>query len=104
MIAPVSVPIYVDVEVSQEEYEVDLGSDSSEDVELDTNIVVNTIVPGGLPPGGNVGDIIIKRSGANYDAEWVPPATSAEQDNTRPITAGAVYTEIGNINALLATI
>lgn len=31
-------------------------------------------------------------------------AEDAEEDNTRPITAAAVYTEIGNINALLATI
>ena len=34
----------------------------------------------------------------------VDKADSAEADNTRPITAAAVYTEIGNINALLATI
>ena len=57
-----------------------------------------------LPSGGNIGDIVMKRSGEDYDAEWVAPATSAEQDNTRPITAAAVYTEIGNINSLLATI
>jgi len=57
-----------------------------------------------LPEGGLAGDILMKRSNANYDAEWVPPADSAEKDNTRPITAAAVYTEIGNINALLATI
>jgi len=31
-------------------------------------------------------------------------ATSVEQDNTRPITAAAVYTEVGNITALLQTI
>lgn len=31
-------------------------------------------------------------------------ATSADQDNTHPITAAAVYTEIGNINVLLQTI
>lgn len=31
-------------------------------------------------------------------------ANSVEEDNTRPITAAAVYTEVGNINALLATI
>ena len=31
-------------------------------------------------------------------------ATAVEQDNTRPITAAAVYTEVGNINALLQTI
>lgn len=34
----------------------------------------------------------------------VDKATSVEGDNTKPITAAAVYTEIGNINALLATI
>lgn len=31
-------------------------------------------------------------------------ADRAEQDNTHPITSAAVYTEIGNIDALLQTI
>lgn len=31
-------------------------------------------------------------------------ANDAEHDNTNPISAAAVYTEVGNINALLATI
>lgn len=31
-------------------------------------------------------------------------ADRAEQDNTHPITAAAVFTEIGNIDALLQTI
>lgn len=34
----------------------------------------------------------------------VDTATSAEEDNTKPITSAAVRAEIGNINALLATI
>lgn len=34
----------------------------------------------------------------------VAKATAVEQDNTHPITAAAVYTEVGNINALLHTI
>nr|DAL39409.1 MAG TPA_asm: hypothetical protein [Caudoviricetes sp.] len=34
----------------------------------------------------------------------VDTADRAEEDNTKPITSAAVYTEIGNINALLATI
>lgn len=34
----------------------------------------------------------------------VDKATSVSGDNTRPITAAAVYAEVGNINALLATI
>lgn len=34
----------------------------------------------------------------------VDTANDAEQDNTRPITSAAVYTEIGNIDVLLQTI
>lgn len=34
----------------------------------------------------------------------VTKASAVEQDNTHPITAAAVYTEVGNINALLQTI
>lgn len=58
----------------------------------------------GLPKGGETGDLLAKKSNADYAVEWITPADSVEQDNTRPITAAAVYTEIGNINALLATI
>lgn len=59
---------------------------------------------GNVPIGGNAGDLLAKASSTNYDAVWITPASAAEQDNTRPITSAAVYTEIGNINALLATI
>lgn len=64
------------------------------------------IIEGGvnLPPGGAPGDLLAKRTSTDGDVEWITPANSAEQDNTRPITAAAVYLEIGNINALLATI
>ena len=58
----------------------------------------------GIPRGGSEGDLLAKRTGSDYDTTWITPATAAEQDNTRPITSAAVYTEIGNINALLATI
>lgn len=34
----------------------------------------------------------------------VDKADTVERDNTKPITAAAVYTEVGNINALLQTI
>lgn len=34
----------------------------------------------------------------------VTVVNDVEHDNTNPITAAAVYTEVGNINALLATI
>lgn len=59
---------------------------------------------GDLPPGGLTGDLLAKRSNGDGDVEWITPANNAEQDNTRPITAAAVYVEIGNINALLASI
>ena len=34
----------------------------------------------------------------------VDTADKVEQDNTKPVTSAAVFTEVGNINALLATI
>jgi hypothetical protein len=34
----------------------------------------------------------------------VDTAETVEKDNTKPVTSAAVYTEVGNINALLATI
>ena len=66
--------------------------------------VVRDYVQGGLPVGGQAGDILVKRSSENDDAYWVAPANAVEQDNTLPITSAAVYTEVGNIDALLATI
>lgn len=67
---------------------------------------VNRIIytEGGLPAGGKAGDLLAKRTDANQDAEWITPANDVEADNTKPITSAAVYKEIGNINALLATI
>lgn len=100
-------PIYVPMSVSADTEEIGMtASTGAEAVPLSLGYSVNVTVvePGGLPTGGNTGDVLIKRTNADYDAEWVAPATTAEQDNTRPITSGAVYMEIGNINALLATI
>lgn len=34
----------------------------------------------------------------------VDAAEAVEEDNTLPVTSAAVYVEVGNINALLATI
>ena len=57
-----------------------------------------------FPSEGNVGDILMKTGTSKEAVSWVTPASDAEEDNTRPITSAAVYKEIGNINALLATI
>ena len=57
---------------------------------------------GGSGGGYTIGD------GLKLDAETntlsVDTAEIVEKDNTKPVTSAAVYTEVGNINALLATI
>lgn len=45
-------------------------------------------------------DLLVTESGRLS----VDKATSMYEDNTKPITAAAVYAEIGNIDALLQTI
>ena len=100
-------PIHVPMSVSANTAEVGMTANTGTaavPLSLGYNVDVHITGAGALPIGGYAGDILMKRTDADYDAEWVAPATSAEQDNTRPITSGAVYTEIGNINALLATI
>lgn len=47
------------------------------------------------------GDIMIR---TETGATWTTPANSPISGDMRPITSDAVYTAIGNINALLATI
>ena len=58
--------------------------------------------------GGGSGGGYQIGSGLKLDTETntlsVDTAESVEKDNTKPITSAAVYTEVGNINALLATI
>ena len=71
-----------------------IGNKTSQDLDIAAS----------YPAEGNVGDILMKTSTARDGVSWVTPASSVEEDNTRPITSGAVYTEIGNINVLLATI
>ena len=57
-----------------------------------------------FPEQGSVGDVLMK-TGVERDAvAWVTPASDFSGDNTRPVTAAVVYSEIGNINVLLATI
>lgn len=83
---------------------VNIGS-GAVNANIGNPVIRETVVVGGsLPLGGNPGDVLLKKTVTDFDAEWVAPANHAEEDNTRPITAAAVYTEIGNINALLATI
>lgn len=83
------------------DYEDLVNKPSINHVELDGDLSFEDLGINVWPSGGSDGDILT-RSGNG--AIWETPANSAQQDNTKPITAAAVYTEIGNINALLATI
>ena len=70
-------------------------------VGVDFNVTVRQS-GGGSGGGYNIGD------GLKLDTETntlsVDTADAVEKDNTKPVTSAAVYTEVGNINALLATI
>ena len=58
--------------------------------------------------GGGGGGGYIIGDGLKLDPESntlsVDTADKVEKDNTKPVTSAAVHTEVGNINALLATI
>lgn len=75
--------------------------------DLDTGEYVTSDIP--LPQVGEGGVLRINSldETLNLSQEGklsVNTAKDAEQDNTLPITSAAVYTELGNIDALLATI
>ena len=54
----------------------------------------------GPGPGYKIGDGLILQGGVLS----VDTAKEVEEDNTKPVTSGAVYEQIGNISALLAQI
>lgn len=60
-------------------------------------------ISGGSGGGGyTIGDGLKLDAATNTLS--VDTAAAVEKDNTKPVTSAAVYTEVGNINALLATI
>lgn len=102
MITPIRVPMQVTTDTVQVPVSVGTG-----DVQVGMGLGAEyhpVHIDASFPPGGFEGDLLAKKSNADYDVEWITPANEPEQDNTRPITAAAVYTTVGNINALLATI
>lgn len=98
--------ITIPMTVSSSQVEVPMGvSALNAGVDMSLGAAYNmTSVESNLPPGGHTGDLLAKKTDEDYSVEWITPANDVEQDNTRPITAAAVYTTVGNINALLATI
>lgn len=99
-------PIIVPMSVTTDKVEIPMGiSTDNAQVSVGLGAGYNpTYIETSFPPGGLEGDLLAKRTSADYDVEWITPANEPEQDNTKPITAAAVYTTVGNINALLATI
>lgn len=74
-------------------------------VGTETDAVLDFGIPKGESSGGSdfsIGEGLILNKETNTLS--VDVSNKIEQDNTKPITSGAVYTEIGNINALLSTI
>ena len=65
---------------------------------------INEARSSGGPGGGGytIGDGLKLDAATNTLS--VDTAAAVEKDNTKPVTSAAVYTEVGNINALLATI
>ena len=64
--------------------------------------------PKGSGSGGSGGGGYTIGNGLKLDEATntlsVDTADAVEKDNTKPVTSAAVYTEVGNINAMLATI
>lgn len=72
------------------------------DVEQGKYVESQLSLPGGGGGSYRIGD------GLKLDPESgtlsVDMAAAVEQDNTKPVTSGAVYTQLGNVEALLKTI
>ncbi len=76
----------------------DVGKKPAVEFELEGVRVIETGGGGGVPYKIGYG---LKVEGSTL---MVDAADAVEQDNTKPVTSAAVFTEVGNINALLATI
>lgn len=76
-----------------------------------TNISIdeNNVISSSGGGGGSCGSSYIKSTSEDFNVSTegkltLNKASYVEKDNTKPITSAAVYTEVGNINALLASI
>lgn len=83
---------------------------------------IQGMIDAAVPPDGDPGTVLTKTPAGNAwqrgyytigsgllldeatNTLSVDVADSLQQDNTRPVTSAAVFTTVGNINALLATI
>lgn len=90
MIEPVSIPILLDLELEEEELDLSVEEAEEYAAQIGSLITISEVY-GGLPSGGNSGDIIIKNSEEDYDASWYAPASVVEDGNGLPVTSDAVY-------------
>lgn len=84
-----------------------LDGDASLDMPMDGDVGVQMIATNLRPATTSLLGGIIVGDDLSITPQGrlsVIKANRAEQDNTHPITSAAVYTEIGNIDALLSTI
>ena len=107
--SPESIPVRFSnvqpITVTDNDYTALSNKPSINNVTLIGNLTSEDLgITASFPDHGLVGDILMKTGNTNDSVSWVTPASSVEQDNTRPITSAAVFTEIGNINVLLSTI
>ena len=107
--SPESIPVRFSnvqpITVTDNDYTALVNKPSINNVTLIGNLTSEDLgITASFPDQGLVGDILMKTGNTNDSVSWVTPASSVEQDNTRPITSAAVFTEIGNINVLLSTI
>lgn len=69
MIEPVSVPILLDLELEEEELDLSVEEAEEYAAQIGSLITISEVY-GGLPSGGNAGEILIKNSDEDYDAIW----------------------------------
>lgn len=85
------------------------GAESSFGVRMDEKMEITQDTSGYKLPAATAETLGGVKVGRNLTIDSsgvlsVDTADAAQQDNTRPITSAAVYTQIGNIEALLALI
>lgn len=102
------------------------GQNEPADSDIDVWINPDGEASGGsVPFGGKKGQVLTKRSDSEMDFVWMDPqggsggyvigsglkldgntlsvdtAEAVEEDNTKPVTSGAVYVQLGNVEVLL---
>lgn len=100
--SPENIPVrFEDVQsmkVTDNDYNILLNKPSINSVTLEGDLTSEDLgITASFPDQGAIGDVLMKTSNANDGVSWVTPASSAEQNDTRPITSGAVFSEIGNL-------